>query len=248
MRTHKLFTVAVASLALWLAGAEARAVTLVNETFETRTTGTLNGQGPWTPFTLFGGGGYAGINVASAYAVGGSLGAGASAASGSALALGSHFASGHLLFAFDLTRSTGVTDLALYLFDTLNGSNSITFDWDNQSGGNMSIDLEGMTPTGHGAHLTGSITQLHVSADIDLDKKTMSYAWNQVGNAGNGGSSTASWAVPYAPDRLELFVQGGTAGYDNLSLTYIPLPEPPGLALALAALTIAWVIGAPRRG
>lgn len=201
--------------------------------------GSLSGQvadtgQTWGAFNAFGA--YPSFTVGTEYSVDGTEGAGtkdSSSFAGNAVSF-TPLSSGLMRFEVDLMRwhpSYGGTTTPLQEFFIYDASktNVAAIYWQNS---NRSIAFEGLGLT-DAAHLTGqspsSVAQMHITLDVNLTTKAVSYSWRGVDRATSlpfsGSVNVGTYSPNFVPAQLQIWGRGESnvipSGYDNI-LLYTP--------------------------
>jgi hypothetical protein len=186
----------------------------------------------WTDFTFFGS--YPSFGVDTLYGLNFSQGAGTSGNpfSGNSVILGSPINSGIIILEMDLqTQKPGVGGAAtpqkqFWLRDSAGGQFA-SIAW-YQTNGKIWFEGLGISESPVDRHdsgffqLTGSI---HVTLNIDLDDKTVSYSWFDNADPSDpttsGDIDLGTYAPAFAPDTLDIFGHGENgigSGFDNIRI------------------------------
>lgn len=250
-----LFLLSLAGLLGLASPAVASTITVFQDNFNSYNVATIDGQGPWTSFTLFGGVG-TNFDVSTTYGVGGTKGAGGGPSSGATASMGSTVSTGALQLQADLyrTNTTGPSP-QFWIHDPVSGVTA-SLQWEpGASAGAGGIHFEGLSlGEATNAHAVGFASgHLHVTLTIGLVAKTVAYSWYDADDPGNvarqGSVDLGTYTSAYAPSKVHIYQNAGSGnsgGFDNLTVTQTipdPVPEPAALGL----LALAGAAGALRR-
>jgi hypothetical protein len=235
--------------------APATATTILSDNFDD-TGSTLAGQAAdtgqiWAEITTWGGIASP-LDVGSAYGVGGTNGAGKTSFGsysewGNSVSLGGTLSAGLVNLQIDCinNNASGYTVNQYYLWDSVR-SKGLTLQWMHNPYHTPAtgVGLEGLGITesmSFPPHDPGYNTGvMHMSLNVDLTAKTVSYSWYDVNDPANvshqGAVNVGPYSQDFTPDTFLMYVGkwsgSGAGGFDNLSVT---IPEPATLTSLLGA-------------